>query len=101
MLTDVPQGSVLGPLLLNIYRNDLFNVVEHTDIYIFADSTTLHCSSTDMNEVMQSCEQISAKLLGIIIDSSLKFDDHVKKICKIPFQKITAVSQMSNFMSQK
>ena len=32
-------------------------------------------------------EEHSAKLLGIIIDSSLKFDNHVKMICKKSFSK--------------
>ena len=32
-------------------------------------------------------EELSTKLLGIIIDSSLTFDNHVKAICKKAFQK--------------
>ena len=45
-------------------------------------------------------EEFSAKLLGIIIDSSLTFDNHVKKICKKASQKLTGISRMSNFMSK-
>ena len=45
-------------------------------------------------------EEVSAKLLGIIIDSSLTFDNHVKTICKKASQKLTGISRMSNFMSQ-
>ena len=43
----------------------------------------------------------SAKLLGILINSSLKFDDHVKMICKKDSQKLKSISRILNFMSQE
>ena len=44
-------------------------------------------------------EEDSAKLLGILIDSSLRFDNHVKMICKKASQKLTATSRMSHYLS--
>ena len=44
VLSGVPQGTVLGPLLFILYINDLFSVVKHSKIKIFADDSKLHKS---------------------------------------------------------
>ena len=44
-------------------------------------------------------EECAAKLLGILINSNLSFNDHVKIICKKASQKLCAISTMADIIS--
>ena len=38
----IPQGSILGLYLFNIFINDIFMIIEQSAICNFADNNTLH-----------------------------------------------------------
>ena len=54
IISVVPQGSILGPLLLNIFLNDLFLFVENSYLSNYADDSNLYSCGNNLEEVKQT-----------------------------------------------
>ena len=72
ILFGIPQGSILGPLLFNIFLADLFFVIKDIDVGSYADESTLFIVENDIDSVFKSLEQVSDALLNWFINNRLK-----------------------------
>ena len=71
----VPQVSILGPILFNIFVCYLFLVVQNVNFGSYADGNTIYDASDKTDDVIFSLQESSKKLLKWFADNQIKTNE--------------------------
>jgi len=72
ILFAVPQGSILGPLLFNIFICDMFSFMADFEIANYADDSTPFCAKEESNLVIEELEISSSVLFTWLRNNYMK-----------------------------
>ena len=70
----IPQGSVLGPLFVNIYVNDLLLSLMETDICNYADDAIIYAYDKTLDSVVTRLESVSSIVIQWFRDNFMKLN---------------------------
>ena len=74
ILSGVPQGSILGPLLFNIFMCDMFLILKGTYFTGYADDNTPFVVRDNIVDVIKALEEIGESLVNWFSNNEMKLN---------------------------
>ena len=72
ILSGVPQGSILGPLLFNIFLCGLFLTIQYTDFASYADDNTPYTTGACVNDVIDKLKKTANDMFNWFAENEMK-----------------------------
>ena len=70
IMSDIPQGSIFGPILYNIFMNDIFFLLG-SDLHNFADDNTVTAVAETIQDLINSLEVKASNAIEWIKDNDM------------------------------
>ena len=70
ILSDIPQGSILGPILFNMFMNDIFFLLG-SDLHNFAHDNNVIAVAETIQDLMNSLEVKTSNAIGWMKDNDM------------------------------
>ena len=91
----IPQGSILGPLLFNIFINDIFYFIKEAKMANYADDNAIYAVKRNLDNLLKTLEQETTLILNWFKVNEMKSNDdkcHLI-ICNQEYGSITLGSE--------
>ena len=71
LISGVPQGGILSPIIFTIYGADMEDWVEHSTIFNYADDTSSSCTDKSTEVIKKKLEHDAEKMLEFMASNGL------------------------------